>query len=66
MRTVLKNLVLEVLVLMTRLIASVLKHGIGLLVEPMKVLFNWLSSKNTDLHLWFYDVLHKLESMKNV
>ena len=65
MLTVLKNIALDVLVLMARFIASVLEHGIGLLVNPLRELFSWLSSKNTDLRLWFYDVTRRLEALKD-
>ena len=63
MATVLKKIALEVVLLMTKVFASVLEYGIGLLVNPMKELFSFLSSKNTDLRIWFYKVIHKLEAM---
>ncbi len=63
MATVLKKIALEVVLLMTKVFASVLEYGIGLLVNPAKELFSFLSSKNTDLRIWFYNVIRRLEAM---
>lgn len=63
MATVLKKIALEVVLLMTKVFASVLEYGIGLLVNPAKEFFSFLSSKNTDLRIWFYNVIQRLEAM---